>query len=155
LGSESNTQIGIQTFTVNGDGIASFRVSDSTDLAGFAIDNVAFNPSSSATVKIDSADLVKNEIRVVITGPAKATGSLSLAIKGAHNTFTAKYMNGTAVGPGSYTVNLVRPKMAQDVYPTIDPPVAFLETLYRSEALAGLGLKPVEPRPANLTSGDF
>jgi hypothetical protein len=35
------------------------------------------------------------------------------------------------------------------------PPVAFLETLYRSEALAGLGLKPVEPRPANLTSGDF
>jgi hypothetical protein len=39
--------------------------------------------------------------------------------------------------------------------PVVIPPVAFLETLYRSEALAGLGLKPVEPRPANLTSGDF
>lgn len=120
LGSESNTEIGIQTFTVTGVGIASFQVSDGSDAAGFAIDNVAFDPGSLASVMINSADLVENKIQVVIKGPAQATGSLSLAIKGANNTFTAKYNNGTAVGPGSYTVNLVRPMMAQDVYSTIE-----------------------------------
>lgn len=120
LGSESNTEIGIQTFTVTGVGIASFHVSGGSDAAGFAIDNIAFDPGSLATVKINSADLVENKIQVVIEGPAQATGSLSLAIKGANNTFTAKYNNGTAVGPGSYTVNLVRPMMAQDVYSIIE-----------------------------------
>jgi len=73
-----------------------------------------------AQVDVDSADLGENKILVTITGPAKATGSLSLAIKGAKSTFTAKYNNGTAVGPGSYNVTLLRPQMAQDRYSTIE-----------------------------------
>jgi hypothetical protein len=71
-----------------------------------------------ATVTVQSADLVKNSIPVVIMGPTGATGSLSLAIQGANNTFTANY--GTAVGPGSYTVTLTRPDIVQDVYSTIE-----------------------------------
>lgn len=72
-----------------------------------------------ATVTVQSADLVNNSIPVVITGPTGATGSLSLAIQGADNTFTQSYDKGTAVGPASYTVTLVRPKIAQDMYSTI------------------------------------
>jgi WD40-like Beta Propeller Repeat len=73
-----------------------------------------------AEVEVNSADLVENKIQVMITGPTKATGSLSLAIKGTKNKFTAKYNNGTAVGPGSYTVTLIRPQMVQDKYSTIE-----------------------------------
>lgn len=72
-----------------------------------------------ATVTIQSADLVNNSIPVTITGPSAATGSLSLAIQGANNTFTAMYNNGTAVAPGSYTVTLNRPMMVQDMYSSI------------------------------------
>lgn len=98
-----------------------------------------------ASAVVQSADVTQTTIPVVIAGPTGSTGSLSLAIKGATQTYTATYNNGAAVGPGTYNVTINRPAIAQDEYSTIQatwnastPPVTSTYTINPTWDVRGL-----------------
>src|ERR1017187_3726409 len=73
-----------------------------------------------ASVIIQSADLVNNNVAITINGPTGTTASLTVNVKGANNTYTLKYDNGNPVGSGQYNAALTRPQMVQDVYSSIE-----------------------------------
>jgi hypothetical protein len=73
-----------------------------------------------ASVTIQSADLVNNNVAITINGPSGTTAPLVVNVKGANNTYTLNYNNGNAVGSGQYSVALTRPDMVQDVYSSIE-----------------------------------
>lgn len=73
-----------------------------------------------ASVTIQSADLVQNNVAITVTGPDGVTAPLVVKVIGANNTYTLNYNNGTAVGSGQYNVQLMRPQIMQDTYSSIE-----------------------------------
>jgi hypothetical protein len=98
-----------------------------------------------ASVTIQSADLVNNNIAITINGPTGTTAPLTVNVKGANNTYTLNYDNGNPVGSGQYSVALTRPRILQDAYSSIEadwnastPPVKGTFTITPPWKVSGL-----------------
>ena len=71
------------------------------------------------SISITDADLENNNVNVTISGPTGPTSVLTVTANGTSNNVQVSANNGTAVGPGSYSVSFDRPSMAVDTYTKI------------------------------------
>lgn len=85
--------------------------------------NTVSNPAtyqfSLATVTVQKADLLNNQLQVKINGPSGATGSVTVQAQGGNVSYSTSYNKGAVVGSGQYALTLDRPKMARAKYTKI------------------------------------
>jgi hypothetical protein len=75
------------------------------------------NATASAMVTITNASIDGNQISVTLSG-GSSTGALSITLNGG-SSYTYSYNNGSAVGPGSYTINLPRDSITANTYTSL------------------------------------
>lgn len=105
LGSQSNTKIGIERFTIPDD-LGIFRIAiTSEEAAGYAIDNVTFEIVAKK-VDITEADIRNDRIRVVLS-PINESGRFVLTLVGDTN---VTLFDGTLSGSGTPYEFMFNPK---------------------------------------------
>jgi len=71
------------------------------------------------TVHVTDANLWQNFIKVSLVGSPDMSGPLKVTLNGANQNFAMQYGEGSAVGPGDYSVQMDRPSIPADLYSSI------------------------------------